>query len=668
MTSTRARLTTLFALTAAACSSQDEGTHHRVDQQPLAAELPKIPSKKLDYQLHSSINKVPVRYLSLSGPRRINQKILLLTAADDAPSYQAAKDALDRIGIPYQAVNAVTQDVTDAMLTDGVNTCNFSAVLFATSGLGYYDAQAALWTSALSADEWARIDAFEVACSAREAVWYAWPSPDLGLSFVSGFTSDDSVDGTIADPTFFLRVPAAARIPYRHAAGYRAAIIDPTVTRALVRDATGGVLLAVNKTADNREQLVSTVDSNPYLAHSLALEYDMLRWLTRGIFVGQKRSYMAPQIDDIFLDNDMWVIGDPASGVPSGNTGSVQFRIKGSDLNAFVSWQQGFKSRLPASSSFITTMAFNGVGTLTSEYSDTTLLRAATNAGAKLTWLNHTWDHENLDAMSRTDTYTEVARNCNKAKNLKLHGFSCFELVTPDMSGLTNLAAVQGMIDAGTRFVVSDTSITEALRPANPGTNPSFNVGRVSPMDSRLYQVPRHPTSVFYDVATPATETDEYNHIYNAFYGRDLTYTEVVDKASEFGFYYLMQGDIDPLMFHQANLANYGTGHSLYGDFVDAVATKFLALSNVPILTLNERSIGDAMKARTQLNGCNPAAAIVELATGGRILEVRSSAGCTIPVTGISAPTFGSVTSYAGEATTAFAMATGGGTVTVPLP
>jgi hypothetical protein len=76
--------------------------------------------------------------------------------------------------------------------------------------------------------------------------------------------------------------------------------------------------------------------------------------------------------------------------------------------------------------------------------------------------------------------------------------------------------------------------------------------------------VPRHPTSIFYDVATPATETDEYNTIYRAYYGRDLSYEEVLDKDSEFGLFYLLQGDIDPLMFHQANLKNYGGGRSLY--------------------------------------------------------------------------------------------------------
>jgi hypothetical protein len=647
-----------LALVGAACSEQEEAHTAHAEHRDLPAELPRIPSKLLDYQIHSGIEREARNLIALTGPRRLEQKVLLLTATGDEPAFQAAKDALQRIGIPYQAVLAVNQEVTDAMLTDGVSTCRFSAVLISTSGLGYFNALTGAWESALTPEEWTRLANFEVACSAREAVWFAWPSAELGLAYQYSFTSDDSVDATIADPSFFRRVPSGAHIPYRHSAGYGASIVDPTKTRALLTDAGGRVLLAQHNTPDGRELLVSTVDSNPYLAHAVTLEYDMLRWLTRGLFVGQKRAYAAPQIDDLFIDNDMWIIG-------VGNNATVQFRVDGGDFGAFVNWEQGFRARLPAGSTFVSTMAFNGVGTVAGEYPDATLLNVARANRQKVGWLNHTWDHENLDAMTRAATRDEVDRNCRKARDLKFPGFNCNELVTPDMSGLTNPAAVAGMLDAGVRWVVSDTSITEALRPNNPGTNPSFNVGRFSPIDNRLYQIPRHPTNIFYDISSPETATDEYNFIYRSFWGRDLTYTEMLDKASEFSLFYLLQGDIDPLMFHQANIADYAGGKSVYGDFFDAVATKYLALHNAPVLTLGQNEIGQAMKARARLDACNPRATIVESATG-RSLLVQSSAACVVPVTGIAAAG-GTVSNYAGEATTSFTMPAGGGSVTVPL-
>lgn len=636
--------------------------HDRVVQLP--AELPRLPSRPLARVAHGTLDRLisPTFVERVAGPRRIAQKVLLLTATGEEPSFLAARDALDRIGVPYQPVVATEQEVTAALLTDDVAACHFSAVIFSTSGLGYYDPTTG-WQSALSADEWARLADFELACDAREAIWYAWPSPELGLMYSASFAWDEPVDGVVREPGFFGRVRPDAQIPYRYAAGYRAEILDPATTTALVEDARGGVLLAVHTAADGREALVSTVDSSPYLTHALLLEHDMIRWLTRGLFVGQKRAYLAPQIDDLFLDNDMWIPG-------VGNDGTEQFRISGADLDALVDWQAGLQDRLPAGSTFMTDLAFNGAGTYATEYPDQTLLAAALRAGPELTWLNHTWDHENMDLMTRAAARTEVASNCKRARALKLNGFACTDLVTPDMSGLTNAAAVRGIVDAGARYVVSDTSITEALRPENPGTNPSFNVGRVNPLDPRLYQIPRHPTNIFYDVATPEAQTDEYNAIYRAYYGRDLAYDEVLDKDAAFGLFYLLRGDIDPLMFHQANLGDYGGGRSLYGDWIDAVAARYLTLSQAPVLTLSQVTIGQEMQARGRLDACGVAAAVVEAEPGAataRSLELTTAAACTVPVTGLAAAAYGKVSTYAGDPITAVPMSAGQVQL-IPLP
>lgn len=604
-------------------------------------------------------------YPAVSGNRRITQRVLLLGATGGEPAFLAARDALDRVGIPYRSLNASQEEVTAAMLSDGISTCHFSGVIVATSGLAYFDSTSGSWQSALTLEEWQRLSIFERACSAREIVWYAWPSADLGLVAGPAFDSSAAVNGrlTTSGQSFFRRVKPTAQVPYRLVYGYRASIVDPTTTRSLIEAEDGGVLMAVHVTPDGRETLVSTVDASPYVTSSLVLEYDMLRWLNRDLFVGKKRAYLAPQIDDIFLDNDMWVIGQ-------GNQGTTQFRIRGTDLTAFVAWQTQRQATLPAGSSFTTDMAFNGFGTQTSEYPDTTLLLAARQAGNRLVWLSHTWDHENMDAMTRSQASTEVVRNCNRGRNLLFNAFRCSELVTPDMSGLGNLNALRGMYDGGVRYIVSDTSITEQIRPGQPGTNPSFNVGRNNPLEPRIYHIPRHPTSIFYDVATPGTETDEYNTMYRSYYGRDLTYSEVLDKDSAFGLFYLLQGDLDPLMFHQANLAQYvadnGQQRSLYADWIDTVLGKYLALSNAPVLTLRMNELGAAMKARASLNACGVSATIIETGTATANLELRSAGACVIPVTGLSATTYGSVENYAGEPTTSVTM-TVGSVRTIPV-
>jgi len=670
----------LGAMLLASCAvpvddSDDHGSGRPAHDHRATPELPRLPSSRLVYVPHGEVgehateaerSRTSGSIARLAADRRITQKLLLIGVDGDEPSYLAAKAALDRIGVPYRALLAEgpsAELLTSVTLTDNVSVCNYSGVVIANSGLGFWNptggaAGIGSWDSAFTQAEWQQLADFENACSARELVWYAWPGAEFGLAPISEFTHEAAVDArlTSAGQALFLRVKDAAVIPYRHAYGYRATIAPPvegstTTTTALVTDVDGAVLVATHVGADGRETLVSTVDASPYLTHSIVLEYDFVRWVTRGMFVGKKRTYLSPQIDDLFLDNNMWEIG-----VGNLDNESSTFRITGADLTAFVAWQTARSANLPAGSSFNTDLAFNGIGTSTSLYPDATLLSAARAAGTKLTWLNHTWDHDNLDAVTRAKAKSEVAQSCSLARTLKLHRFNCNELVTPDMSGLQNTRAINGMLDAGVKWVVSDTSITDAVRPGFPGTNPSFNVGRYNPLNARLYQIPRHPTSIFYDTSTQETQVDAYRTRYPQFGG--ITYAELIDKDSEFGLHYMLTGDIDPLMFHQANLRDYGNGRSLYADWVDASVAKYLAYSDAPVLTLRQSAIGTAMQARGKLDACGVTATIVESA-GTRSLQLTTAQACTVPLTGVASPSSGLVEVYANEPTTAVLMAAG---------
>lgn len=594
--------------------------------------------------------------LAASAPKRVTQKVLVLTASESTPSFLAAKSALDRIGIPYFVAGPGA--IPELWRSEGgVNICNFNSVLFGLAG------------DITSEAERQQIANFELACGAREAVWYGWPTPEFGLQYVDGSASSTftaTVDATTTARAFFSRVKSTAQIPVTDAWSYPTTVLD-TATIPLLRNA-GGVIMAIHRTSDGREVLMSTLNSNPYLPHALLLEHDMLRWLTKGMFVGKKRTYFTAHVDDVFLDNFMW---DPDANETTEIEGvSRTFRISADDMTEFVSWQSAFKATLPSGSTFITDMAFNGLG-ITSTADP--LVVASRNAGAKLTWLNHTWDHENMDLMLRADAKAEVRRNCRRARDLKLNGFSCVDLVTPEISGLTNPGAVLGMLDAGVRWVVSDTSRTEVLYPMAPGDNPSFNVGRSNPIDARLYQIPRHPTTVYYNVDTPEVHADEYAFMYADYWASrgnpTIDYAFVQDKGTDFAFAYMLQGNIDPLMFHQANLANYARPdayRSLYSDYVKSTFAKYLAVSSAPILTLSQVQIGRAMIERDKLNKCGATATVVESALGTRSLELRAVNGCTIPVTGISKGQYGRVEAYGTERTTNVTLAPGG-IVTIPL-
>lgn len=640
-------------------------THHASRTPPL---LPMLESRPLASLSHGSLianasphvrDKAPGEATPVWTKRRIKQRILLLGATGTEPAYLHARDALDRIGVPYATLLAVQQDLTPGLLTDGGINCHFSGVIVATSGLGYADPSTGAWLSAMTPAEWQMLADFEAACDAREVTWYGWPGAEYGLEFVSVFDGSTPVHGrlTASGQGLFSRVRSNAVIPFRDAYGHRAAIVEPASTVALLESVDGDVLVALHTTSDGREALISTVDSSPYLTHSLLLEYDLIRWVTRGVFVGEKRAYLSPQIDDLFLPDDLWVVG-------AGDTHTSEYRINGSELAALAQWQATRIANLPAGSTFLTSLAYNAVGADPSVYPDTSLLAAALSTpGAEFLWVSHTWDHENMDAMSMGDTMAEVNSNCDTGETHAFRGLDCGELVTPEMSGLTNPSAVAGMLASGVRYVVSDTSHTEQLFPSSPGDNPSFNVGRPNRINSALYQIPRHPTNVFYNTIDPATQLDEYNTLYRSYYGRDLTYEEMLDADAGFGLYYMLQGNIDPLMFHQTNLATFvdgaGQTRSLYADWIDNAVDRFLALANVPVLTLTQAEIGRAMQARGALNECGVTATKVET-TAGSWLLLQAAGNCTVPVTGVAAPTVGAVESYGGDPTTRVPMTAGG--------
>jgi hypothetical protein len=111
--------------------------------------------------------------------------------------------------------------------------------------------------------------------------------------------------------------------------------------------------------ATGRQTLALTFDSNQYLTHHLVLGYDLVSWVTRGIFLGERHAYLSPQVDDLFLHNTMWSPTTPC-GTPIDST-TRTFRLTGSDYTSVVAWQRKLQTGLLTKNARLT-MAFNGHG------------------------------------------------------------------------------------------------------------------------------------------------------------------------------------------------------------------------------------------------------------------------------------------------------------------
>jgi hypothetical protein len=554
----------------------------------------------------------------------LDARLLVLSADGHEPGLGAITQTLDYLGTPYTVwiVTARPGGLTAAALSSGTRGF-YQGVLLATGDLAYSPDGGTTWQSALSSAEWTTLRDYERRFAVREVSWYTFPSPSNGLTFVSIVdTSTTPVDAffTAAGSSIFQYLNTANPLRIQQAYTYLAHPLDANTTPLLV-DGAGNTLGAwMRVTPDGRETLALTFDGSQYLVHTLALSYGLVNWVTKGLFLGERRVYLDAQVDDIFIESDLW--------------GGGVYRLTGDDLRTVVTWQARLEMQ-PVTRDLKLHMAFNGEGT--SGLDNDTLTPTAKALRGAFKWISHTFDHETLDNVDWTTMWNELAQNHRVAKDMrftdpKLGAYTILNLVTPEISGLSNPAAMQAAWDFGVRYVVSDTS--------RPGmNNPSPNAGIWNALQPGILEIPRYPTNLFYNVSTPGEWVAEYNFIYGATglfpppagWGRDLTYAEILDFESDILLRDLLRGDANPWMFHQANLRAYDGLHSLLGDLLDLALAKYTRISAVPIQSPTMDVLGQKFAARMAYN----AAGVTATIEPGVSITITAQKAAVVPVTGL---------------------------------
>lgn len=541
---------------------------------------------------------------------RLDAKLLVISADGTEPVLGAIRQTADYIGVPYTLWIASDHpgEFTSAMLADADHG-HYQGIFLTTGSLGYFDGVA--WTSAFTAAEWQALWDYQAKFGVRTVVGYTFPTADFGFSgepsAVDTGASPLAATLTAEGQTVFSYVNPDNPITIKHAYTYLApaAVGDTTV---LLEDDLGNALALVRRYPDGREVLSATFDGNFFLVHSLALAYGLLDWVTGGLFLGERRIYLSPQVDDIFLDNDVY--------------GGGIYRMNAVDWTATTAWQEA-RELFDQTGAVKIHMAFNGEGT-TGIYFPDTLTAAAELTQGLFPWINHTYTHENLDAVDYDTATDEFERNHDTAESMGFTSYDRESLVTPDISGLSNPDAMAAAYDAGVRYVVSDTS--------RPGMdNPSPNAGLANWEEPGIFMIPRRPNNLYYNVTTRTQWRNEYNSIYRTYWGRDLTIAEIIDKESDVLLQYLLRGEMDPWMFHQANLRAYDGVHTLLGDLLDAALAKYEAIFLLPVLSPTMRSLGQTMEERTQYNRAGVTASFVR----GDSIRLTTVEAAVVPVTGL---------------------------------
>eukprot|EP00122_Pirum_gemmata_P001217 Pgem_evm2s1086 len=311
--------------------------------------------------------------------------------------------------------------------------------------------------------------------------------------------------------------------------------------------------------------------------HGLVLSNIWFTWVTKGIFLGQRRVLLNTHIDDFFLSTDLY-----NEFYTPGNT----YRNSATDIEMLVHYQNNRRATMPEGSTYTIEFAFNGFGYeygagVIDDGSKEKLNDVIISLRDNFHWTSHTWSHmdlycvesncttpatepvlkcydwdvENCTYPNRTESdnleepvypvsgYSpydyivyELTRNKNLAKYTLFEGISDADLenhsnwsphsmVTPRISGMNYTVAIRAMLEAGIYSAVGDNSRADLApdnifhgfqsRPLVQAGGVPFN-GSFTPVDGRtgLFVMPRFSTRIYYDTSTPEESVGELNTFY----------------------------------------------------------------------------------------------------------------------------------------------------------
>ncbi len=620
-----------------------------------------------------SLAAVPA-LLGVGGPQpgqRVDMKVLLISPSATDSGFQSWKGVLAQEGVPYEPhVVGTSPALTDAALADyDAGHARYQAVIVTAGNITDEG-------NVLPAAEVAALVRFESTFGIRRISDNTWPSPDRGLDWGG---AGGPLDGTSATLT------GAGRAVFPELKGIVPIDdIDPAVSETYgwpahplpnspyvsLLDGSAGSYLGVVTHPDGREEMVVPLSSNRFQLHNQLLRRGMINWVTRGVHLGSSRNHFAAHIDDVFLPDAKW---DPVQNCTPGDddpqtcTGpQTDIRMTPTDTAATRAWQGAHRIRFD--------MVYNGQGyrvgdpntpdPLGDDPADGLLVAGVRD---EFRWINHTWSHPQLDLTplgtptpagtplpwpEQGTLLSEIGQNIQFAQQ---HGLAIDpkELVTGEHSGLgsyyghplfpnanpvnPNLATALGQ--TGIRWFGDDNSVQPQQRMIGTATS-----------------VPRHPSNIYYNVASREDQLDEYNHIYlpPALGGKCIasavttcrtapaTWDDYVTSEKRIMFQHMMDNDPRPHYMHQANLIVSSPGQNgngiMFGsdgqgvlDHLFADYSTYIDTLAAPIVNPTMTQAGEAIRDQ---DAWRQASGGVTAYIQNGAVHITTTAALAVPITG----------------------------------
>lgn len=620
----------------------------------------------------------------------------ILVIARDTASAGIASSGLNAYGIPFTTLIVPQSGVALPALNTSTSG-NFGGIVVASEVS--YDYGASGYQSALTADQWNQLYAYQLAYGVRMVQYDVYPGPNYGATALGG-CCNTGVEQEIS----FTDISDFATSGLRTGAGvsteglwhYPATISNTTSTKQIASFAANSAF-TTNSTAavinnfDGRQQMAFFIGfDTTWSATSNYLQHAWITWITRGLYAGYRRVNLNTQIDDMFLETDIYS--------PNGTT----FRIRNADMDNVRDWIKTINAKMNAGSNYFPEVGHNGNGNIENSSSTDAGYTACNNGGIEYdspadtplefekplgtgtnlwpnkpttyTWttactqrdplllwwttpanlnsfasISHTFTHEEQNNATYSDIYKEISFN---QAWLKQNGidqathFTANGIIPPAITGLHNGDALRAWWDNGIKNCVGDNTRPALLNTQN-AMWPYFTV--VSTDGFAGMQVnPRWATRIYYNCDTPACTLAEWIAT-SAGSGTfdDLLATEKADTMRHlFGLHH------DPYMFHQANLRNadvtpitingVSAKYSIFQAWVETQVQEFVRLVNWPLVTLKHADMSAQFLARYNRDACGYSLSYTT--SNQKITAVTVSAKgntCSeaIPVTFPAAPT-----------------------------
>ena len=272
----------------------------------------------------------------------VDMKLLILATDGTEPGLAALQFFLDYLGTPYQVVLLANGQPLPP-LDNGVKGF-YQGIILTIGNLAVCNPAC---HSVLDANGWAALDSYTRNYHVRVASYFTFPEARYGMAFVSGMGTTDEAPAlanlTSAGASVFNYLQPSATVKIASAWTYLAtAVAAKGETTTPILQIGGSVAGVTHTSADGREYLALTMDNNPFLLHSATLNYGIIHWITKGLFLGSRKTYMTPQVDDHFIAADMFD-GSQQPCIPVGFATDPtfvppatcpQYRITGQDLSA----------------------------------------------------------------------------------------------------------------------------------------------------------------------------------------------------------------------------------------------------------------------------------------------------------------------------------------------